>query len=364
MEAFCSLPRSLTFCRAPVNNNNNNNRKEREENPSASHCVLLPCRILSVRWPTINIACMSSETARLSSPSNDEILGKDQSYREDPSSKIYSCLKGYLQQIRLVLRSIVPDLRSFKCWQLMLLLLYATFNVTFSILVIVRRARLSGIDGFSLQDFNSFFPFGERRALLKWTNDFNASVPLWRRVLLCFSGLSAITNVLNVVLVVRGKISSYFWGILGAVLYGSYAFAYGYVGDAQLFVFFFLPMEFIGIMIWSKELDNKSTTRVKSLKVTGWLFVFVLSSTLTCLFFYEIPLFSKYLTSRYLFENRFVPHLLDAVTNAMSVVGQFLLILCYWEQYIVWTAVNLILIVMYSGKECRVRLTCASTPFV
>ena len=178
-------------------------------------------------------------------------------------------------------------------------------------------------------------------------------MPLWRRILLCLSGLSAFTNVLNVVLVIHGKISSYFWGILGAILYGSYAFAFGYIGDAQLFIFFYLPMQFVGIFVWSKALDNKSTTRVKSLKFTGWLLLLVFSALLAGLFFYEIPYFSKCLTSKYFFETRFVPHLLDAMTNGLSVIGQCLLILCYWEQYIIWTCVNLMLIVMYSGKPAE-----------
>lgn len=110
-------------------------------------------------------------------------------------------------------------------------------------------------------------------------------------------------------------------------------------------------MQFVGIFVWSKALDNKSTTRVKSLKLTSWLVLIFVSVILAGLFFYEIPLFSKYLTSKYLFETRFVPHLLDAMTNALSVIGQCLLILCYWEQYIIWTCVNLMLIVMYSGKQ-------------
>jgi nicotinamide mononucleotide transporter len=186
--------------------------------------------------------------------------------------------------------------------------------------------------------------------LLKWVNDLHDGVPSWRRILLCLSGISAFTNVLNVVLVIHGKISAYFWGITGAILYGTYAFAYGYVGDAQLFVFFFLPMQFVGIYIWSKELDKQSRTRVKSLKLINWILIFILGVILAVLFFYEIPLFSKYLTSMYLFEERFLPHILDATTNALSVIGQFLLIACYWEQYIIWTIVNLMLIVMYSGK--------------
>jgi nicotinamide mononucleotide transporter len=144
--------------------------------------------------------------------------------------------------------------------------------------------------------------------------------------------------------------SSYFWGIIGSILYGAYAFAYGYVGDAQLYVFVFLPMQFVGIYIWSKQLDNQATTRVKSLKFPGWCLVLFLSLILIVFFYYEIPLFSEYLTSEYLFENKSVPHILDAITNGLSVIGEILLIACYWEQYIIWTFVNLMLIVMYSGK--------------
>ncbi len=204
---------------------------------------------------------------------------------------------------------------------------------------------------FYFKDFNSIFSQEQNRTLIKWTNDLHNGVPLWRRILLCLSGVSAVTTVLNVVLVIHGKMSSYFWGITGAILYGSFAFAFGYVGDAQLFVFVFLPAQFIGIHIWSKQLDNQATTRVKSLTFRGWCVTLFLSFILIILFYYEIPIFSKYLTSIYLFETRFIPHILDAITNGLSVTGEVLLIGCYWEQYIIWTFVNLMLIVMYSGKS-------------
>jgi nicotinamide riboside transporter PnuC len=78
--------------------------------------------------------------------------------------------------------------------------------------------------------------------------------------------------------------------------------------------------------------------------------VIVLCVGLGFAFFYEIPAFSKLLTSQYFFESMFIPHILDASTNAVSVVGQFLLIFCYWEQYILWACVNVMAIIMYSGK--------------
>ncbi|UJR30939.1 hypothetical protein I4U23_018451 [Adineta vaga] len=108
-------------------------------------------------------------------------------------------------------------------------------------------------------------------------------------------------------------------------------------------------MQFVGIYVWTKQLDNEATTRVKSLRLIGWLFVIILCIGLGFLFYYEIPAFAKLLTSQYFFETNFVAHLFDALTNAFSVVGQFLLILCYWEQYILWLAVNIIAIIMYSG---------------
>ena len=144
--------------------------------------------------------------------------------------------------------------------------------------------------------------------------------------------------------------SSFFWGILSAIVYGSFAFAFGYVGDAQLFLFIFLPAQFVGIYLWSKQLDHQSTTRVKSLTWSGWCAMIVFSCMWIVFFYYEIPLFSKYLTKTYLFEERFIPHFLDAMTNGLSVMGEFLLIACYWEQYVLWTLVNLMLILMYSGK--------------
>lgn len=49
--------------------------------------------------------------------------------------KIKQFLKRYIKYFKIVLKSIIPDLRSFKWWQVVLLLLFAAFNVVFSVLV-------------------------------------------------------------------------------------------------------------------------------------------------------------------------------------------------------------------------------------
>ncbi|CAF4029146.1 unnamed protein product [Rotaria magnacalcarata] len=262
--------------------------------------------------------------------SEDESFESNPAIEEKQTSILCLFIQCYAQQLKLVFQSIVPDLKDLKTWQIAILILFGTFNVIFSIL-----------------DFNSLF--SQKRSLLKWINDYHDGITLWRRISLCLSGISAFTTILYVVLVMHGKFSSFFWGIVSAILYGTFAFAYGYVGDAQLFIFFFLPIQFVGIYLWAKELDNKSTTRVKSLKPIGWLYVCVLTALLTFIFYYEIPMFSKRLVKDYLFEKRFVPHVFDAITNSLNVVGQILLIACYWEQYIIWIMVNIMSIIMYSA---------------
>ncbi|CAF4040817.1 unnamed protein product [Adineta steineri] len=266
-----------------------------------------------------------------SDDSEDETVGNNIIRRRNRLSKLKKVIQCYVKQLKFVFQSVIPDLKSFQKWKIIILILYATFSVIFTIV-----------------DVNSFTK--KDRSLLKWINDRTDRVALWRRCLLCLSGVSAFTNVLNVVLVIHGKMSAYFWGILGAILYGPFAFAYGYAGDAQLFVLFFLPMQFVGIYTWSKELDTQATTRVKSLKLTGWIFVLLSSSLVILLFYYEIPWFAKLLTGKYFFEKIPILHKLDAATNGLSVIAQILMIACYWEQYIIWTVVNLMLIVMYSGK--------------
>jgi len=68
------------------------------------------------------------------------ISAEDGSHISGKSKK--SCLfklkifyKRYLNFLKLVFKSILPDLKSFKCWQVIILILFATFNVVFSILV-------------------------------------------------------------------------------------------------------------------------------------------------------------------------------------------------------------------------------------
>ena len=136
-----------------------------------------------------------------------------------------------------MLRSVIPDLKCLKWYQVAFLFIFGVTVVTFNIL-----------------DFNKITSKKsdtDDSTLLKYTNDEKAGIEYWRRILMCLSAAAAFTGAMSVVLTTLGKISSLFWGIINCVLYGLYAFAYGYAGDAQLNIVFFLPMQYYGELLSS-----------------------------------------------------------------------------------------------------------------
>lgn len=55
--------------------------------------------------------------------------------RNSPSTKMKLFIRRYKDLIVLVCKSIGPDLKSFKWWQICILILFATFSLVFSVLV-------------------------------------------------------------------------------------------------------------------------------------------------------------------------------------------------------------------------------------
>lgn len=132
----------------------------------------------------------------------------------------------------LMLRSIIPDLKCLRWYQGIFLFFFGVTVVIFNVL-----------------DFNKIVSKKSETddsTLLKYANDEKAGIEYWRRILMCLSAAVAFSGAMSVVLTTLGKISSLFWGIINCALYGLYTFAYGYAGDAQLNIVFFLPLQYYG----------------------------------------------------------------------------------------------------------------------
>ena len=72
----------------------------------------------------------SNEQDHFSVENSNEILKP-----QTTSAKLFSFLQRYFKQVKLVFQSIRTDFRSFQTWQIVILIIYATFNATFTIVV-------------------------------------------------------------------------------------------------------------------------------------------------------------------------------------------------------------------------------------
>lgn len=152
--------------------------------------------------------------------------------------------------------------------------------------------------------------------------------------------ISALANVVCVILVAQGKISNYVWGTVGVITYAYLAYTWGFYGETALNAMYYLPMQFIGFYLWNRNKGNVDTTQTNSViissltkfqKVLGVLLIPVLIAVTSYILF--------------LLGGKLV--ILDASTTILSVVAMLLMAARMKEQWLLWIVVNVISIYMW-----------------
>lgn len=151
--------------------------------------------------------------------------------------------------------------------------------------------------------------------------------------------VSSTTGVLCVVAANRGKMSTYYFGIVQASTYAYIAWQYGLFGEAMLNGLFYLPMQFIGIYFWSKARTEKSVigedVKVKRLnkkQIINLSLIAIVSSI-------GYAFLLDYIGGQQV--------RLDSVAVVLSVIAQFLMLKRYVEQWVVWITVNVLTITLW-----------------
>ncbi|MEG0259106.1 MAG: nicotinamide riboside transporter PnuC [Lysinibacillus sp.] len=161
---------------------------------------------------------------------------------------------------------------------------------------------------------------------------------LWEDTLLGM--ISSISGIICVVLVAKGKISNYLFGIIQCSTYGYISYTYGLYGESMLNLLFFLPAQFIGFYLWWK--NRKNTDQIngeevyaKRLNRKQWLYVLVfVIVTYICYSAYLVKIGANLAG-------------LDGLAVVLSVVAQLLLALRFAEQWLMWIIINIITISLW-----------------
>ena len=155
---------------------------------------------------------------------------------------------------------------------------------------------------------------------------------------------AAIAGVLCVVLVAKGSIWNYAFGLVNVSMYAYISYKASLYGDAGLNAFYYLPMQFIGWWQWRKrgaamsqaEAGERSV-QVKARRFT-WeqrLILFLGCAAAVIAGGYVL----KYIGDPQPFK--------DSATTVLSIVAQALMALAFMEQWALWIITNIISVVMW-----------------
>lgn len=166
---------------------------------------------------------------------------------------------------------------------------------------------------------------------------------------------ASVTGMLSVILVAKGKISNYYFGIINVVIYGFISYNSKYYGEAMLNILYFLPMQIIGFMMWRKNNVNIDESKeVKAERMTAK--EIILWSVLSGIAVIVYGIILKKL-------NNTLP-MADSFTTVLSVTAMILMVKRYIEQWIVWIMIDIVAIYMWLFIKSDYNITIMWTAYL
>jgi nicotinamide mononucleotide transporter len=149
---------------------------------------------------------------------------------------------------------------------------------------------------------------------------------------------AGISGVICVVMVARGNIMNYLFGVINVSLYAYISFKAGLYGDAALNALYYFPMQFIGWFSWVKKREEAESVTVVARRMSRSQRVWL---SLACVILTAVVAWILHISGD-------PQPVKDSATTVLSVIAMFLMVRRFMEQWTLWVAVNIISIVMWS----------------
>ena len=141
--------------------------------------------------------------------------------------------------------------------------------------------------------------------------------------------ISAVCGILYTIIAGKGKISCYFFGLMGSSCYIYLSFCSALWGNMLLYLCYYIPMQILGIFKWKKHLQANTREIIKlKLDVKERLYL-----TVAAIFGCIITI----LILKYFKDSSPV---IDGSATFLSILGMYLTVKRAIEQWIVWIIVN------------------------
>lgn len=148
--------------------------------------------------------------------------------------------------------------------------------------------------------------------------------------------INAICGILYTIIAGKGKISCYFFGLLGSGCYIFLSFKNALWGNMLLYLCYYIPMQILGIFKWKQHLKTESKEIVKiKLNIKEQIIISIIG-LIGCII---TILILHYLNDK--------SPIIDGITTFLSILGMYLTVRRAIEQWIVWMIVNGLSFIMW-----------------
>ena len=172
----------------------------------------------------------------------------------------------------------------------------------------------------------------------------NAVYSIMTGTLDVIGSLAGITGVLCVVLVAKGSIWNYVFGLVNVSLYAYISYTASLYGDAALNALYYLPMQFIGWWQWRKRgaAVSESESGGSGVQVKARRFTWRQRS------FLAFGCIAAVVAGGFILDYFGDPQpFKDSTTTVLSIVAQALMALAFMEQWVLWIITNIVSVVMW-----------------
>ena len=156
--------------------------------------------------------------------------------------------------------------------------------------------------------------------------------------------VAGIAGVLCVVLVAKGSIWNYLFGIVNVSMYAYISYKASLYGDAALNALYYVPMQFIGWWQWRKRGASVSQAEAggAGVQVKARRFTWHQRAILA------LGCAAGVIAVGYVLKHFGDPQpFKDSATTVLSIVAQALMALAFMEQWALWIITNVISVVMW-----------------
>ena len=162
--------------------------------------------------------------------------------------------------------------------------------------------------------------------------------------------VAGIAGVLCVVLVAKGSIWNYVFGLVNVSMYAYISYKASIFGDAALNALYYLPMQFIGWWQWRKRGASLSSSEASGNAVQVNARRFSLKQRMVLAF----GCVAAVIACGFLLEHLGDPQpFKDSATTVLSIVAQALMALAFMEQWVLWIITNIISVIMWAVCVAR-----------